>query len=124
MVTTKIYVHSSRDIGESEGIGMADSSECYKEKSISDLSYWYMDILLYVSILCHMDMHISVSKFFFIKTSKSHYIRVHLNDLILTQLFLQRHISKKSYFEVLGLQYIIQHIITRICERSVSMLLF
>ena len=88
MVTTKIYVHSSGDIGESEGLGMADSSECYKGKSISDLSYWYMDISLYVSIHCHMDIHISVSKFFFIKTSKSHYIKVHPNDIILTQLFL------------------------------------
>lgn len=91
MVTTKIYVHSSGDIGESEGVGMADSSECYKGKSISDLSYWYMDISLYVSIHCHMDIHISVSKLFFIKTSKdqhSHYIKVHPNDIILTQLFL------------------------------------
>ena len=84
----KIYFHRCEDIGESEGIGIADSSECNKEKSISDLSYWYMDISLYVSIHCHMHIHISVSKFFFIWTSKSHYIKVHPNDLILTQLFL------------------------------------
>ena len=42
----KIYFHRCEDIGESEGIGIADSSECNKEKSISDLSYWYMDISL------------------------------------------------------------------------------
>lgn len=61
---TKIYFHSSGDIGESGGMGMVCSSECYKGKSISNLSYWYVVISIDDSAHCHMCIHIPVSNSF------------------------------------------------------------
>lgn len=49
----KIYFHRSEAIGENEGIGIADSSECYKEKSISDLLLVYKHFSLCVYTLSY-----------------------------------------------------------------------